>query len=76
MQAYANPLPDQDELRLWRIFIRIIGKGIVRDGHHFHNPQNFGVRDGHVVVMDYAGEKVQAVLRESADKLLREFPVG
>ena len=80
MQAYAAPLPFQVEetyegvMEFVRRFLPIPGNKIARDGHHFENHENFGVIDGHFVVVDYAGHKVQSILREHADDLVRNFP--
>ncbi len=80
VQAYAAPLPyahevDDDELALVRRFIPFIGDGIFADEHLFERPGNFGIIDGHLVVVDYASEGAQQVLRTHADRLVREFPV-
>jgi hypothetical protein len=81
VQAYAAPLPFQVEetyegvMSFVRRFLPIIGNKIARDGHHFENHENFGVIDGHFVIVDYAGHKVQSILRESADDLMRDFPL-
>lgn len=81
VQAYAAPLPFQVEetfegvMEFVRRFLPILGNKIARDGHHFENHENFGVIDGHFVVVDYAGHKVQSILREHADDLVRGFPL-
>ena len=81
VQAYAAPLPFQVEesaegvLGFVRRFLPIIGNRISRDGHHFENHKNFGVIDGHFVIVDYAGPKVQSILRECANELVHDFPL-
>lgn len=81
VQAYAAPLPFQVEETFEGVmefvgrFLPILGNKIARDRHHFENPENFGIIDGHFVVVDYAGRKVQSILREHADDLVRDFPL-
>ncbi|MBP7134678.1 hypothetical protein KBA73_05680 [Patescibacteria group bacterium] len=81
IQAYAAPLPFEVEntyegiMDFARRFTPIIGTRIMRDAHHFQNPLNFGVINGHLVIVDYASEKVQSILQECADDLLRDFPL-
>ncbi len=81
VQVYAKPLSfcaeemGKDGLGFARRFLPIIGDEIARDAHHFENPQNFGVMDGHLVVVDYASPTVQAILRTYADDLVHSFRV-
>lgn len=81
VQAYAHPFAFEVPQSLEGIvafaqrFIPIIGMDIHRDSHHFENPNNFGVIDGHFVTVDYASPRVQSVLRQHADALVRSFPL-
>lgn len=81
VQAYAAPFPFKVEgtyegvMSFVQRFLPIIGSRIARDGHRFENEANFGIINDHFVVVDYTSLKVQSILRECADALVRDFPI-
>jgi hypothetical protein len=75
IQQYAEPLQVESTAELFTRFQSIVGGLWGRDPHHFTNKSNFGILGGHFVVVDYAGKKVQALLRQHGDRLVREFAV-
>lgn len=73
VQAYADPLPDQGATAHWRKIVRILDTHVRRDSHHFASNPNFGWRDGHLAMIDYASPKTHEVLRTYADRLVDQY---
>jgi len=45
------------------------------DGHHFCNSNNFNIRDGKILIVDYASSKTQRVILKHGQNIIRHFSV-
>lgn len=61
---------------LWYQMLDLIGKEAAwRDAHHFSEPTNFCVVDGHLKMVDYGSEASRSVVNEFGTKLYNDFDV-
>lgn len=61
------------KIDLWTQLLRLTNRDVVKDSHHFDNPNNFSFRDGKLRIHDYGSLKSQMVVSHYGEKIVKDF---
>src|SRR3989339_879833 len=74
IQRFSPPYNLLNKKDFW-LKIRMVQNYDWDDGHHFCNSNNFNIRDGKILIVDYASSKTQRVILKHGQNIIRHFSV-